>query len=502
MSEGILGLELNSEIIRFTYLKKLSKGGIFSQKGEFPFSGFSQLKSPADLSRLLLEIIKKENISCRKICLTLSTEESLIHQINLPKMKENELQGIIFDEIERIPRFSNQAFSYIYQVSKLDEQKVRVLFCALTKNTIDLCLKAAEQAGLSVASLEISPLNLVELISNRAEKKNKAEALLVLRKNSSQMAIFLQDECKLYFQMATGQQDLSSSQAAINQANYPRWVEEMDRIFKSCEREFKAPPVEKLWLVWDNESAPDLNKLLAKDLAREVASPQPADFSLKLENDAGLNPMYFTALAAPLNYLRRSKPKLNFRHFLRSVELKRTAQKVKFLAFFYLLGAGLSLGGLAFYYSSSAKDFSSRKEEIGQRIQTLNSQTAQLQLEKSTYLEVRDKLLKQAAYVQLLNRISWSEVFGKVGATLPEGASLSRFEVSESGAVKLEGATFVIDTIAELIRKISRVSFLEDARFSFLKEREAEGKKIVEFGLVTQLKGDSDASSTQESQKK
>jgi len=72
----------------------------------------------------------------------------------------------------------------------------------------------------------------------------------------------------------------------------------------------------------------------------------------------------------------------------------------------------------------------------------------------------------------MLNRISWSKIFATISAVLPQEVSLSWFDVSESGQIKLEGSTFSIDSIADVIRKLNDVDFLEDAQFSFMKEKE------------------------------
>ncbi len=475
-------------------MKKKQKGGILSKIGKIPLSDSYDLKKPANFSSLIQQLLNKEKLSPKQICLTVSPEEALIHQISLPKMKESELNEVIRTEIERIPKFSNKEFDYIYSWSKLDEQRLRVLICALTKDSINAYIQGIQETGIILNRLEISPLNILEALSLHAgkDKKDSVQALLVLEDRLSHVTIFQQNEYKLFFQLTVGKLDLYTQNFELTKSNYASWVEEINRTFKSYQREFRTSAIEKVWIIWDNENTKDIDKLLAKDLETEVIVPQPEDFAIKAELEKEFNPIYFLSLAGAINQIKDIKQKLNFRHFLRQIELKKILNKVKFLVLIYILCISVLLGGFIAYYVVSTNKLLIREKEAGQRIVSLNLETQELRKERDGYINTRNKLLMQAAYVKLLNRISWSEIFARTGAALPDNVSLSLFEASEGGAVKLEGATFSIDTIAELIRKINDVSFLETAQFNFLREREVdeknEKKKIVEFGIITQLK--------------
>ena len=468
-------------------MKKKQKGGILSRTGKFPLSDSGDLKNPANFTSAIQQLLNKEGLSPSQICLTLSAEEALIHQISLPKMKEAELNEVISTEIERIPKFSDKEFDYIYSWSKLDETRLRVLICALTKDSLNSYIQGIQQTGIILNRLEISPLNILEILSNQTGK-DRVGALLVLEDRLSHITIFWQKEYRLFFQLTAGKLDLYTPGNELNNPNYLNWIDEINRTFKSYQREFRTSAIEKIWIIWDNENIKDLDKLLAKDLEAEVIVPKPEDFAIKEESETAFNPIYFLSLAGPINYIKDIKQKLNFRHFLRQIELKKALKEVRFFVLIYILCVGVLLGGLIAYCASSANKILSREKEAAERIVTLNLETVELRKERDDYLDTKDKLLMQAAYVKLLNRISWSEIFARTGAVLPDNVSLSLFEVSESGALKLEGATLTIDAIAELIRKINEVPFLENAQFNFLREKEIENKRIVEFGLITKLK--------------
>lgn len=474
----ILGLEITSQEIRYVYLERIRRRILVSKTGKF---------SPPNLSSLK-ELLTQENLSPSKICISLSGEDLLIHQINLPKMPESELDEVIRSEIERIPKFSHKEFDYIYSLVKLDDLKCRALFCAIAKESLDSYIQGLQNIGIPLERLEISPLNLLEILYGRIDK-DKAEGLVVLDRNSSSIMIFGQNECKLFSQPATGKEDLYSSTGQINQVVFSNWIDEIRRILKSYQREFPKQPVQRLWCIWDNERPEGLAEMMSKGLDIEVSVPKPEDFGIELaDKDTVFNPIYFLSLAGPLISAKGIKQRFDFRHFLASIKLKEMTRKVVLFVLLYLLILGSLLGIISFSYFSAREKILTEEKEMAERMANLEAQTMELKKERNDYLDTKDRLLSQAGFVKMLNRISWSEIFAKVSSVLPENVSLSSFDVSESGQVKIQGDTFNIDSIAELIRKINAVAFLEEAQFDFLREREVENKKLVEFGIVTRLK--------------
>ncbi len=488
MSKGILGLEIFASGVRYTYLQRKQRGFILSKSGKFSPPIPTAVKEPDSLARIIQGILKQENIFPAKICLSLSGEDLLIHQINLPKMTKNELDEVIRGEIERIPKFSNKEFDYIYSVSKLNEQKLRILFGAVTKDNLDAYIQGLQRTGTRLEGLEISPLNLLEILYAHLSK-DKAEVLLVLDSHSSSMMIFWQNECKIFFQMAAGKSDLYLPNYELNKSAFLSWVEEIKRVLKSYQREFGMRPVERFWFIWDNERSQDLSGLLGKELEMEVTPPKLENFALKLsDKEPAFNPIFLLSLAGPLVYIKGLRQKFNSKHFLRHIRLKEVTRKVSIFVLSYMLLLGSLLGMLTVNYNLARKKMLASEEELTQRIATLETQTMELRKERDNYLDTRDRLLLQAAFVRDLNRVSWSEIFARISSVLPENVSLSSFKVSESQEVKIEGATFAIDSIAEMIRKINASSFLEEVQFDFLREREIEDKRIVEFSIVTKLK--------------
>lgn len=493
MPKEILGLEISSGVIRYTYLKRKQKKAILFKSGKIFPSEANVTKEPAILAKTIQGIITQEYLSPHKTTLSLCGEDVLIHQINLPKMFEKELKEVIQTEVERTPKFAHHEFDFVYSLTKLNEQKWRALFCALSQKSLEVYTQGIRQAGLRLESLEVSPLNLLGLFYSRADK-NKTEALLVLGEHLSYLLIFWQNECKLFSSLSAGKADLYLGHQGMNKSAFLGWTEEIRRICKSYQREFGMRLVERIWLVWDSEGTEELDTALAKELEIETLRPQPQDCGFELEDKkAVFNPIFLLSLAGPLNYLKKIKQKFDFPRFLQPLKLKKTVRKTGLFILLYIMFSGFLLGMLDVSFRGARKEILIKEREALQRIADLEKQTSQLHKERNDYLEVKNRLLLQAGYVRLLNRISWSEIFARIGEVLPEEVSLSSFEVSEAGGVKLDGSTFTIDKIGELIRKINSVSFLEEAQFGSLREREIEQKKIVDFALTTKLKADLDA---------
>ncbi len=490
MPKGILGLEVSSGVIRYVYLQKKARKLTISRCGATAFTNsLSGIKSPPALSEAIKKIILEERVVPAKQCLALSGPDTLIHQINLPKMSDSELKEVISGEIERVSVFSHKDFDYIYSEHKLDAERSSVLFTAITKENLDFYLQGASGSGVGLESLEISPLNLWEILSSQVEKTGH-EALLVLEEKVSYLLIFSQNECRFFYAMSTGGQDLCPRKnEPVSNSVFFVWIEEVKRLFKSYVREYKAKEIGRLWFVWDNQAIPGLDKLLADELRIKIDLPTPDILGIEMaDKEKEFNPIYLVALAAPLVYLKGLRHKLFFEHFLEGVKLKKAAKKtlVLSLALVFLLGA--SLGAVALSYFKKRNDLLKEDKKISSDISILRDQTFGLAKEARDYLTAKERLLSQATAVKTLNRISWSEVFARVEAMIPQDVSFTSFIVLDSGEVKIKGSSLKIDSLAELIRKINATPGFEEAKFESLRETEIEGKKIVEFGIYTRLK--------------
>lgn len=487
MAKEILGLEVSSTELRYASVKRKQSNIIVSKCGKISLPEPTAIKTPENLKSFIQEILSKENISPDRICLSIHSSELLVHQINLPKMPDKELNEVIKTEIERIPRFANKEFDYIYSASKIGEQRLRVLFCALAKDTLDNYIPGIQSTGIVLDSLEISPLNLLEVLYSRIEKA-KSEALVVLDSHSSSMTVFSKNECRFFFQLTSGKEDLYSA-SQINKTTFLGWLEEIKRISRSYEREFGGQAVDKIWLIWDSENCEELGELMGKELGLEVAQLKLEEFNIELEDrEASFNPIFLLPIAGPLVDLRGLRQRINFDHFLRQLKLKEAIKNTGILTGIFMLLAGIFTGLLTLGINSANRSILNKESDIDEHIAVLEQETSILRGDRNEYMDIRDRLLRQATFVSMLNRTSWSEVFAKVSALIPTDVSLASLTISESMQIEIKGATFSIDSVANLIRKIEESSFLENPQFDSLSEMQVEDKRIVNFALNTGIK--------------
>jgi Tfp pilus assembly protein PilN len=101
---------------------------------------------------------------------------------------------------------------------------------------------------------------------------------------------------------------------------------------------------------------------------------------------------------------------------------------------------------------------------------------------------MRQELLFQATYVQLLKKMSWSEALSVVASELPHELALTSFKVDESGQVTFTGEAYRMESIAKLLRTIETSSILDQGQFSYLTQEVQENKKVYSFGILAEIK--------------
>ena len=172
------------------------------------------------------------------------------------------------------------------------------------------------------------------------------------------------------------------------------------------------------------------------------------------------------------------------------LKAREAIRKTSLVVALFIFLVGSLLGRITINSIVSRNKILAEDKQLTDRIAALEKQTVGLKRERTSYLDVRNRLLKQATFVRRLNRVSSSEIFGHIVSALPEDISLLSFELAESGKVGLKGSTLKIDTLAEFIRKINAIAYFEDVKFDFLREKEIKGRRIVEFDIYTKLRAD------------
>jgi len=492
MARGFLGLVFSADSIIYAYLERKAGVILCSKAGSVPFD--EGVLSSSSVSESVHKIISEEKISPLKAFVTVFTPETITHQINLPKMPRQELDEVIAGEIEKAPVFADKEFDYIYRGYATGLNRLEITFSAIRRDILDSIVKGVEAVKLSLESLEIAPLNLLNILPNLPATA-KEEALLVLGQRQSYIIVSDKKECRFFYMMSTGKIDLYPySDGKINNSALLHWVDELDRILKSYAIENKKETIKKVWFIWDNTKASDLAELLDSEMRdHEISELSIGDITgFRKEYDEEFNPIYFLGCCGPIAHIKKINSMFAFSHFLSKSKLKSYLKKAVFASVLYIALISIFAVKTFIIYSAKEKRLTQQLGEINAQNNKLRQETARLKKERDEFLDMRSRLLEQATFVRNLNRISWSRVFGEVAAELPDELSLASFKVPESGKVEIKGSAFKIESVAKLMRKIYKSSVLQNAKFDFLREIKIEDRNIFSFGIVADLKRNSD----------
>ncbi len=481
---NFLGIALLPKKVEYLYLEKKGKSFLLLRRGVFPFA--DDFSSPANFTHIIQEIKNKEKIPATRLFVTIFRDDVITHQMNLPKMPRADLEEVIAGEIEKAPGFSEKEFEYIWRSYDLEGNRINVIFSAIFKNVLNFVIQGSLATGMRLEKLELAPLNLLSLIYPVTDDK-KDQALLVVGEKTNYLLIFLRRQCQFFYTTSTGIVDLYPyGNERLNLLGLINWSDELKRVFKSYLIDHKREKIEKVWLVWDNEAKADLAEALRTELGIDVEN-----FTLSkagaVSGEGEKNPVALISSAPIVSYIKNYKEELPFNHFLRGLYLKWTIQRTILYTFGYLIAVGLILGRMIFSLDLKREDFVQKYKEIAPQIAVLEKDTSVLKKERAEFLKLKKRLLEQATYVKMLNRISWSRVFGEIATFLPDGVALTSFKISEDGEVEIKGEAFKIDSVAEIMRRIEASYLLSHAKFNSLRERKKDKQRIFTFDITARL---------------
>ncbi len=488
MEKGYLSLEIGEKILRFVYVTKQKGSYTLTRAGEMEVN--LNFNTPGALTQAIRMIIEKEELLPRRVFIAISRKDVLIHQQLMPKMNAAELAEVVPGEIEKIPFFYNQAFEYSYTAFMHSREKDRVLLVAVSQEFLKSVIDEIDATKLPFRDIEISPLNIKEILP-KPKTPETCEALLVVHEMCSYFCIYKNETYLGIYRSPVGSQQITSP---VNEAHkkvmLSNWIGEFERVVKSHLVDNPQSPVEQLWLVADKAVCVTIGAELSKhlDINTEIASDEKVQ-NLKVPETIDWNPAYLSALTPLLFSINNKKPLFPFDHFFAKFQTQKYVMIVMLKTIIFLMTLGLGLGGVNYFVKKDLTFLRAETKQLSQDIQIFNHQNEKLFAQKKEYLDVRNKLLAQAEYVQEINRTSWTHVLAAIATELPTELSLTGFKFNEAGEVKINGETFDITNIAELIRKVDQSSILEGGKFEFLREKKEKEAKLFNFGIQANLKG-------------
>lgn len=488
MEKGYLGLEVGEKILRFVYVTKQKEGYTLTHAGEAELA--LNFNTPGSLTEAIKTIIEKEELLPKRVFVSIARKDVLIHQQLMPKMNATELAQVVPGEIEKIPFFYNQAFEYSYTAFMHSREKDRVLLVAVAQEFLKSLIDEVDGTKLAFRDIEISPLNIKEVLP-KPKSPETCEAMLVVHEMCSYFCIYKNNNYLGIYRSPVGSQQINSP---VNDAHkkimLSNWIGEFERVVKAHLVDHPKNPIEQLWLIADKSVCVTIAAELSKhlDINTEIASDDKV-MDLNVPKTFDWNPAYLSALTPLLFAINNKKPLFPFDHFFAKFQTQKYVMIVMLKTVIFLMTLSLGLGGVNYFVKKDLAFLRSETKQLSQDIEIFNHQNQSLYAQKNEYLDVRNKLLAQAGYVQEINRTSWTHVLAAISTELPAELSLTGFKFNETGEVKINGETFDITNIAELIRKVDQSSILEGGKFEFLREKKEKEAKLFNFGIQANLKG-------------
>ena len=496
MKKNLLGIEITDQKIRYVCVSQ--NLGKISVKGAGVIASMAlNTSAPENFTTLIRDIIAKEDFAPSRIFLTISRADTVIHQAIFPSMPPSEREEVVAYEIEKIPAFFDKEFDFIYQSYEFTHKRQKVLFAAINQKLLDTVIQGTRAAQRPFQDLEITPLNLAAVLS-QSKISSREQVFVILDDHITYLLVFAQQQYKCFYTTSLGQSDLyPPGNSSLDEINFSHWAEELKRVLKSylMENKKQEQAIDKLCFIWDEENAPALGGLLAKAIGIAVEIPQVEKFfggPVEFDKVMGkFNMIYLLTCVPILCHLRKLKPQFPLDHFVRKFQLHRHIYRTVTvcLAFIALVGFGFTSATL--FLKKEEKQFFQKFTQITAEISRLEKESSDLFAERNKYLDIRDNLLRQATYVKILNRMSWSKVLWAVSNDLPKELCLTSFKVMETGQTYFSGESVNMESISELIRRVDTSSIVKNGKFSYLREKEIFEQKIFTFGILANLRLDS-----------
>jgi len=120
------------------------------------------------LTAIIQKSLRDNKIDSTDVVLSLRTKDIILRSFFIPWMTNNEVKGVVEFEINRYIPFKLDELAYNYHTTTVTEEKtkrIRILFVAIRKDTLEKYCAVLEQSNLNVIAIEPEPLSLVRLLT-------------------------------------------------------------------------------------------------------------------------------------------------------------------------------------------------------------------------------------------------------------------------------------------------------------------------------------------------
>jgi hypothetical protein len=385
-----LSIEVGEQKLRYILVEQGSNGLVFKGAGESTVEVGPS--APGALASFVKELVATQKLRVDRLFLTVNRRDIVVHQLNLGLVSKADLEEMIPPEIEKISSFADKEFDYIYQQYEY-KSRSKVIFGAMTSDLQQYLLNELRSIRIPCREMEIAPLNLVGLLGLE-EFKNEPQALIVLSDHLTYLIVFEDMQVRYLYTTTLGGEILGNLAATMN------WGDELKRALKSYSLETKQT-VNKAWLVRDKDKSVDFADYLGKELNTNV---QPLNIMEGLFGQT-VNPIYILAAVPVLYHVTKIKPSFSLNHFLRSSQVDIQFKQAIMAAVGFVLATGIVLGAMIGYFYQVHDKAVAQSQAVQEQIADVQVKSARVINEHNAYLAMRQELLFQATYVQLLKNI-------------------------------------------------------------------------------------------------
>ncbi len=193
------GLDISDLSLKIAKLKKKGKHFSLASWGEFSLKPgiveegeIKDQKALTEAIKRALGKVKGEKLETRNVVVSLPEKKAFLQVIQMPKMKNEELEKAIPFEAENYIPLPIEDVYLDFQVIPLSNQKskyLEVLIAALSKKTIDSFLSCIKKAGLKPQAFEIESQSITRAIVE--EQKTESPLFIVdFGKSNTNFIIF------------------------------------------------------------------------------------------------------------------------------------------------------------------------------------------------------------------------------------------------------------------------------------------------------------------------
>ncbi len=240
----------------------------FQEEKSQSFDGITLIPADPQLPFLIQDSVRKHKITSSVVNLSLPTKDIIFRSFVIPWMQPNEIKGVVDFEASKYIPFPLEELSYTFHPLTFTEdnaKKMRIIFVAIKKDTLENYSNILSHANLSVDVIEPSFLSLIRVLSLKNNiPLDQTTAIVEKGENIGKIIIVDQGVPQFVreFQFSIAQTGMKGIDPKVMAT---RLVNEIRISFDYFSRQEAVLKVKKIFFLTATDSGP-LPKILEEDL--------------------------------------------------------------------------------------------------------------------------------------------------------------------------------------------------------------------------------------------